>query len=114
MRAVAAGCSSDAVFRCQYCRNLLLPPSEVTTLSRHTNMFIYYDYYYYCYYHKHKAASRKTRLDVQNYGCNDNLFSDHDFVETNCISSLQSHGKALEKECYYCYKLIIVIITIIV
>ena len=42
---------------------------------------------------------RKTRLDVQNYGCNGNLLSDHGVVESNRISSLQTHGKALEKEC---------------
>ena len=27
-------------------------------------------YYYYYYAHQHKAAGRKTRLDIQNYGCN--------------------------------------------
>jgi len=36
---------------------------------------------------------------MQNYGCNGNLLSDHGVVERNRISSLQSHGKALEKEC---------------
>jgi len=30
---------------------------------------------------------------------NGNLLCDHGVVERNCISSLQSHGKALEKEC---------------
>jgi len=49
--------------------------------------------------HQHKTAGRKTRLDIQNYGCNDNLLCDHVVVERNRISSLQSHGKALEKEC---------------
>jgi len=28
----------------------------------------YYYYYYYYYYHQHKAAGRKTRLDIQNCG----------------------------------------------
>ena len=49
--------------------------------------------------HQHKAAGRKTRLDIQNYGCNGNLPCYHGVVERNRISSLQSHGKALEKEC---------------
>ena len=48
---------------------------------------------------QHKAAGRKTRLDIQNYGCNGNLLCDHGVVERNRIFSLQSHGKALEKEC---------------
>ena len=58
--------------------------------------------------HQHKAAGRKTRLDIQN----GNLLCDHGVVERNRISSLQRHGKALEKECclpgiiimneYYC------------
>jgi len=49
--------------------------------------------------HQHKAAGRKTRLDIQNYGCKGNLLCYHGVVERNCISSLQCHGKALEKEC---------------
>jgi len=51
------------------------------------------------YAHQHKAAGRKTRLDIQNYGCNGNLLCHHGVVERNRISSLKSHGKALEKEC---------------
>ena len=47
---------------------------------------------------QHKATGRKTRLDIQNYG-NDNLLCDHGVVKRNHISSLQSRGKALEKEC---------------
>jgi len=43
--------------------------------------------------HQHKAADRKTRLDIQNYGCNGNLLCDDGVVERNRISSLQSHGK---------------------
>jgi len=31
--------------------------------------------------HQHKAAGRKTRLDIQNYGCNGNLLCDHGVVE---------------------------------
>jgi len=46
-----------------------------------------------------KPQAEKTRLDIQNYGCNGNLLCYHGVVETNRISSLQSHGKALEKEC---------------
>ena len=49
--------------------------------------------------HQHKAAGRKTKLDIQNYGCNGNLHCYNGVVERNRISSLQSHGKALEKEC---------------
>ena len=49
--------------------------------------------------HQHKAAGRKTRLDIQNYGCNGSLLCYHGVMERNHISSLQSHGKALEKEC---------------
>ena len=41
--------------------------------------------------HQHKAAGRKTRLDIQNYGCNGNLLCYHGVVERNRISSLQSH-----------------------
>jgi len=36
---------------------------------------------------------------MQNYGCNGNLLCYHGVVERNRISSMQSHGKALEKEC---------------
>jgi len=49
--------------------------------------------------HQHKAAGKKTRLDIQNYGCNGNLLCYHSVVARNRISSLQSHGKALENEC---------------
>jgi len=31
--------------------------------------FYYYYYYYYFKAHQHKAAGRKTRLDIRNYGC---------------------------------------------
>ena len=47
-----------------------------------------------------KPQARKIRPDIQNYGSNGNLLCDHGVVERNRISSLQSHGKALEKE--YC------------
>ena len=55
-------------------------------------------YYYYFLAHQHKATGRKSRLDIQNYGCNGNLLCDIGVVERNHISSLQSHEKALEKE----------------
>jgi len=42
-----------------------------------------------------------TRQDMQNYGCNGNLLCDLGVVERNRISSLESHGKLLEKERYY-------------
>ena len=35
-----------------------------------------------------QSAGRKTRLDMQNYGCKGNLFCDHGVVERNRISSL--------------------------
>jgi len=38
--------------------------------------------------HQHKAAGRKTRLDVQNYGCNCNLLCYHGVLERNRISFL--------------------------
>ena len=41
----------------------------------------------------------KTRLDILNYGWYGNLLGDHGVLERNRISSLESHGKALEKEC---------------
>jgi len=47
------------------------------------------------------ASTPPLRLDIQNYGCSSNLLCYHGVVEKNCISSLQSHGKALKKECYY-------------
>jgi len=40
----------------------------------------------------------KTRLDIQNYGCNGNLLCCHGVVEKPHFL-MQSHGKALEKEC---------------
>ena len=58
----------------------------------------YYYFYFYFFAYQHKTACRKTRLDTQNYGCNGNLLYDHGVVERNCIFSLESHGKALEKE----------------
>ena len=48
--------------------------------------------------HQHKAADRKTRLDIQNYGCNGNLLCYHGVVKKNRISSLQSQENALEKK----------------
>ena len=61
-------------------------------------MKVLYKYIYYFLARQHKATGRKTRLDIQNYG-NDNLLCDHGVVKRNHISSLQSDGKALEKEC---------------
>jgi len=43
---------------------------------------------------QYKKVGRKTRLDIQNYGCNGNLLCYHGVVERNRISFLQSH-------CYY-------------
>jgi len=48
---------------------------------------------------KPTSTKPQARLDIQNYGCNGSLLCDHGVVERNCISSLESHGKALEKEC---------------
>ena len=76
----------------------------------------YYVYYYYYYYffkgHQHKAAGRKTRLDIQNYSCNGNLLCYHGVVKRNRISSLQSHGKALEKEVVSRVSSVIVVIRL--
>jgi len=38
--------------------------------------------------HQHKAAGRKTMLDIQNYGCNGNLLCYHGVVERNRIFSI--------------------------
>ena len=40
------------------------------------------NYYFFLVFkaHQHKAAGRKTRLDIQNYGCNGNLLCDHGVV----------------------------------
>jgi len=46
--------------------------SEVRTLWRYTNLFIIIIIIIFK-AHQHKAAGRKTRLDIQNYGCNGNL-----------------------------------------
>jgi len=48
--------------------------------------YVCYYYYYYFKVHQHKAAGRKTRLDIQNYGCNGNLLCYHGVVERNRIS----------------------------
>ena len=72
--------------------------STVMTLWRYTDLFIIIIIFIFL-VHQHKATGRKTRLDIQNYGCNGNLLCDHGVVERSRISSLQSHGKALEKEC---------------
>ena len=44
-----------------------------------------YYYYYFFKAQQHKAAGRKTRLDIQNYGCNGNLLIHHGVVERNRI-----------------------------
>jgi len=36
---------------------------------------------------------------MQNYGCNGDLLRDHSVLVRNRISSMESHGKALEKKC---------------
>jgi len=44
--------------------------------------YVYYYYYYFIFKaQEHKAAGRKTRLDIQNYGCNGNLLCYHGVVE---------------------------------
>ena len=62
--------------------------------------------------HQHKAAGKKTGLDILNYGCNGNLLSGHGVVERNRISSLQSHGKALEKNVVSRMSSVIVVIRL--
>ena len=49
--------------------------------------------HYYCLSHQHKAAGMKTRLGIQNYGCNGNLLCDHGVVERNRISSFAEPWK---------------------
>ena len=39
-----------------------------------------YYYYYFFKAHQHKAAGRKTRLDIQNYGCNSYLIYYHSVI----------------------------------
>jgi len=56
---------------------------------------VYYYYYYYLKPTSTKPQAGKTKLHIQNYGCNGNLLCYHGVVERNRISSLQSHGKAL-------------------
>jgi len=45
---------------------------------------------------------RKTRLDMQNNGCNGNLLCERDAVERNGISSLESH-RAMKLLLFYYY-----------
>jgi len=45
------------------------------------------------------SAQSRRQENIQNYGCNGNLLSDHGIVERSRISSLERHGKSLEKEC---------------
>ena len=49
--------------------------------------------------HRHKAAGRKTRLDIQNYGCNGNLLCYHGVVERNRISFLLEPLTAMTLSC---------------
>ena len=45
------------------------------------------------------SAQSRRQENIQNYGCNGNLLSDHGIVERSRISSMERHGKSLEKEC---------------
>ena len=58
--------------------------TEVTTLWHYTNVFIIISGIIFL-AHQHKATGRKTRLDIQNYGCNGNLLCYHGVVERNRI-----------------------------
>ena len=53
--------------------------------------------------HQHKAAGRKTRLDIQNYGCNGKLLSDHGVVERNRISSLHQMRPIVTAAAWFVY-----------
>jgi len=45
--------------------------------------------------HQHKAACRKARLDIQNYGCNGNLLCDHGVVfNVPCVSHKDDESQA--------------------
>jgi len=50
-------------------------------------------YYYYYYYHN--ATGRKTRLDIQNYGCNGNILCYHGVMERNYISCITNKDQIL-------------------
>ena len=55
----------------------------------------------------HKAAGRKTRLDIQNYGCNGNLLCDHGVVTgiiTDC--RLSAAGFYVAGICDACVSLV--------
>ena len=58
------------------------------------------------------APQKLSRYYYYYYGCNDNLLCGHGVVERNRISSLESHGKALEKDC--CLPGVIVVIIFII
>ena len=64
-------------------------PAAQSKVSKHwrryTNLFIIITIFK---AHQHKAAGRKTRPDIQNYGCNGNLLCYYGVVERNRISSL--------------------------
>jgi len=73
---------------------------EVTTLRHYTNRFIIIIIIIIILSPPAQSRRHKTRLHIQNYGCNGNFLCDYGVVEKNRVSSLQSHRKALEKE--YC------------
>ena len=55
---------------CQYARQAYVS-NWVSAVQADANKICdcyYYYYYYYYYYHQHKAAGRKTMLDIQNCG----------------------------------------------
>jgi len=52
--------------------------------------------------HQHKAAGRKTTLDILNYGCNGNLLCYHGVVERNRISYFIVWGVDLSKPKIIC------------
>jgi len=51
-------------------------------------------FFYFFWAHQHKAAGRKTRLDIQNYGCNGNLLCYRGVVGNSVLYAVCSFTKA--------------------
>ena len=62
--------------------------------------------------HKHKAARRKTRLDIQNYGCNGNSLSDHCVVQETAFPLWRATEKRRERNAVSLVSSVIVVIRL--
>jgi len=58
------------------------------------SVYCYYYYFFIFSAHQHKAAGRKTRLDIQNYGCNGNLLCYRGVVGNSVLYAVCSFTKA--------------------